>query len=91
MGESIITEDMEHCFVCGRPYPQIHHIMNKSDKKKSEKYGLLVPLCMEHHTGAAGVHTKPERMLAMRQFGQKEFERRYSHELWMKEFKKNYL
>ena len=89
--ESIITNDMEHCFICGRPYPQVHHIMNKFDKKRSEKYGLIIPLCIEHHTGSAGVHTKPERMLAMRQLGQREFERRYGHELWMSEFKKSYL
>lgn len=89
--ESIIADDMEHCFICGRPYPQKHHAMNHAYKKKAEKYGLIVPLCERHHTGAEGVHTKPEKMLAMRQLAQIKFEERYGHELWMQEFGKNYL
>lgn len=88
---SILTDDMEHCYLCGCPNPQMHHIFNKYHKQKSEKYGLIVPLCMTHHTGMFGVHTKPERMLEMRQIGQRAFEKKYGHELWMKEFGKNYL
>lgn len=89
--ESIITNDMNHCFICGRPYPQKHHAMNGANKKKSEKYGLMVPLCERHHTGDEGVHRKPERMLAMRQLAQIKFEKIYSHELWLQEFGKSYL
>ena len=89
--EAIITNDMEHCYICGKPYPQMHHIMNKYDKKKSEKYGLIVPLCLTHHTGDLGVHTHPDRMLQMRRIGQRKFEELYGHEMWMKEFGKNYL
>ena len=89
--ESILTDDIEHCIVCGRPYPHKHHVMNKFHKKKSEQYGLMVPLCALHHTGEAGVHTRPELMLAMRQMAQKKFEEKYGHELWMQEFGKNYL
>lgn len=86
-----MTDDMEHCFICGRPFPQIHHMMNKYDKKKAEKFGLVLPLCMMHHTGCEGVHSKPEKMLAMRQMAQKKFEEKYGHEAWMKEFGKDYL
>jgi len=88
---SIITGDLTRCYVCGRPYPQIHHIMNGANKKKSEKYGLILPLCMNHHTGAAGVHSKPEKMLAMRQLGQKYFEQTHTREEWIQEFGKSYL
>lgn len=88
---SILTDDMEHCFLCGVENPQIHHIMNGANKTKSEKYGLLVPLCMTHHTGMFGVHTNPQRMLNMRKAGQRAFEHYHEHELWMKEFGKNYL
>ena len=65
--------------------------MNGANKEKSEKYGLLVPLCMTHHTGMFGVHTDPERMLEMRRIGQRVFEHKYGRDLWMKEFGKNYL
>ena len=89
--ESIITDDMNHCLICGRPYPQKHHAMNAANKKKSEKYGLMVPLCEKHHTGAEGVHTDAERMKKMRQLAQTKFEAIHGHELWMQEFGKNYL
>lgn len=32
--KSIMTDDLEHCFICGRPYPNIHHMMNGANKKK---------------------------------------------------------
>ena len=89
--ESKFTDDLEHCFVCGRPFPQIHHMMNKCHKAKAEKYGLILPLCANHHTGAEGVHTKPERMLACRQMAQKKFEEEHTRDEWIKEFRKSYL
>lgn len=88
---SLFTEDLNHCYVCGRPYPQIHHIMNSANKAKSEEYGLILPLCLNHHTGAEGVHTKPEKMLACRQMAQRKFEEEHSREEWISEFGKSYL
>ena len=89
--ESKFTDDLTKCFVCGRPFPQIHHMMNAANKAKAEKYGLILPLCMNHHTGAEGVHTKPERMLACKQMAQKKFEEDHTREDWIKEFGKSYL
>ena len=88
---SLFTEDLSRCYVCGRPYPQIHHIMNGSNKAKSEEYGLILPLCLNHHTGAEGVHTKPEKMLACKQMAQKKFEEEHTREEWIAEFGKSYL
>ena len=45
-----MTKDFEHCFVCGKQAQQWHHVMNKSDRKKSEKYGLLIPVCSICHS-----------------------------------------
>lgn len=89
--ESKFTTDLEHCFVCGRPYPQIHHMMNGANKGKSEKFGFILPLCMNHHTGAEGVHSKPERMLACRQMAQRKFEEEHTRDEWIKEMGKSYL
>lgn len=88
---SIITDDTEHCLICGRPFPHKHHAMNAANKKKAEQYGLLVPLCERHHTGDEGVHRKQERMLAMKQLAQIKFEEKHSRELWLQEFGKSYL
>lgn len=89
--ESIITNDMEHCYICGSPNPQIHHCMNGANKKNSEKYGLIVPLCMTHHTGMFGVHTHPDRMLEMRRLAQRKFEETHTREEWIEIFGKSYF
>ena len=53
MAKSIIQEDREHCFVCGRnahaEYFGLdeHHVFFGPNRKHSEKYGLKVYLCHE--------------------------------------------
>lgn len=88
---SAFTDDLSRCYVCGRPYPNLHHMMNGANKKKAEQYGLILPLCINHHTGAEGVHTKPEKMLACRQMAQRKFEEEHTRDEWVKIFGKNYL
>lgn len=89
--ESKFTSDLNHCYVCGRPYPNLHHMMNGANKKKAEQYGLILPLCINHHTGAEGVHTKPEKMLACRQMAQRKFEEEHTRDEWIEQFGKSYL
>lgn len=88
--KSIMTDDWEHCFLCGREAQQIHHVFNKHDKKRSEKFGLLVPLCMECHLK---VHDEPsqETNRELKQLGQTYFEREYGEQYWWDEFGRSYL
>ncbi len=47
---------------------------------------------MEHHeTGKEAVHKNAAVDLILKQIGQKTFEERFSHEMFMVEFGKNYL
>ena len=51
MANSILQDDNTYCYLCGmnsnlEPL-DLHHVFNKADKKKSEKYGLMVYL---HHS-----------------------------------------
>ena len=89
--ESIITNDMERCFICGAYGVEIHHCMNKADRKNSTKYGLVVPLCRECHTGVNGVHMNRERNDALKRIAQSRFEQKHSHDEWMEVFGRNYL
>lgn len=73
--KSAIIEDMEHCVVCGSPYVQIHHIFfGTSNRKMSDKYGYVAPLCREHHTGNTGVHFNKFLDLYLKQMAQTHFE-----------------
>lgn len=90
--KSIITDDFEHCYFCGRQKQHTHHIMNASNKKKSEKYGLMIPVCfMCHDKIHEKIKDKTLNMKFVKKLGQRKFEQIYSRELWMQEFEKNYL
>ena len=90
--KSIITEDFEHCYFCHGRKQHTHHVMNSANKKKSEKYGLMIPVCFMCHDKIHGkIKDSQLNMLFVKKLGQKHFERIYSRELWMKEFGKNYL
>ena len=54
---SALTKDLTTCYVSGRKPVAIHHVFNKFNKKRSEKYGFVVPLHPDYHTGQYGVHT----------------------------------
>ena len=90
---SIITDDMEHCMICGSPYVQIHHVFfGTANRKMSDQYALIVPLCESHHTGAEGVHRFRNTDLKLKQMGQQAFENHYgSREVFIKTFGRNYL
>ena len=89
---SIITKDLEHCFICGKNNAEVHHVMFGVNRKKSTKYGLTVGLCVEHHRlGKNAPHTNREVDLEFKKFAQRKFEEIYGHEKWMKEFHRNYL
>ena len=82
MSKSIITNDMEHCFICGNPTVAFHHVINGvANRKKSDKYGLIVPLCPRHH----------DEIHQNQKLAQKKFEEVYGHEKFMEVFRKNYI
>ena len=102
MSKSII-QDYSHrqCYLCGyllgiwdenRNDLEEHHIMMGKWRALSEHYGLKVLLCDKHHrTTKEAVHRNEDNELFLKIVAQHAFELKYSHELWMKEFGKNYL
>jgi hypothetical protein len=88
-----IVPDMEHCFICGSPYVEIHHcIFGTANRRKSEKYKLVVPLCHAHHRGNESPHRNKVIDNQFRRMAQKYFEEHYgTRDDFMKEFGKNYL
>ena len=92
MGKSIMQKS-ERCFICGRVTDlERHHVLGgTANRKLSEKYGLTVYLCHEHHTGKDGVQYDRKKGDALKRLAQIAFEARYSHDEWMQVFRKNYL
>lgn len=90
--ESILVESMDYCIVCGRPHPHKHHVFGASNRKWSEKYGLTVPLCYEHHNGSdKGVHFDKVLDTALKIMAQRKFEETYPELSFREIFGKNYL
>ena len=58
--KSVITDDLQHCMICGRPAER-HHIFGGSNRHRATKDGMIVPLCPEHHReGINAVHNNAD-------------------------------
>lgn len=87
------------CFLCGRNGSSdpldMHHIFNGPYRKKSEKYGLVVPLCHYrcHIFGKFAVHNNAESMMYLKARGQEKVmkEQSWDTRRFIKEFGKNYI
>ena len=102
--QSIVRGEREDkCIWCGRSgVLHKHHIFGGANRKWSEKYGLYVHLCPEHHNMSdSGVHFNKEMMGYFHRLGQDSFEEWYCQEHkaprdkaraeFMKIFGRNYL
>lgn len=91
--KSIIQEDLSYCFICGsRRNLELHHVFNASNKKNSEKYGMLVRLCHNHHNEKPyGAHHNIETRRYLQQKGQKAFEEAYPDLDFLSIFGRNYI
>ena len=91
--KSILTGDMEHCMVCAKPHPEVHHVIfGTSNRKWSDKYGLIVPLCAEHHRGSdLSPHFNKDFDLELKKYAQERFEEEYPELNFREIFGKNYL
>lgn len=83
------------CFLCGS-YDLIerHHIFGASNRKKSERLGLVVDLCHYcHNEPPYGVHHNKDIMLNLKKYGQKKamLEQGWTVDDFRREFGKNYL
>ena len=91
--ESIITDDWEYCFLCKvkgkerRADHEHHCICGMSNRKLSDKYHLVVPLCWECHDN---IHQKNEDRRYLEVLAQERFEQVYPEENFLKIFGRNY-
>ena len=89
-----IIQNSHVCWVCHkREGVEEHHIFFGPLRSKSERYGLKVFLCPEHHRARpSGVHGGNRDLdLELKKTAQRRFEQLFGHELFMKVFKRNWL
>lgn len=89
---SIITNDLKSCIVCGKNKNAIHEVFYGSYRLVSIRYGMVIPLCLKHHTmGLKSIHNDRQLDLYYKKLAQSIFVKRYSYDLFMKEFKIDYI
>ena len=88
-----ILQTEKECFVCKTTYGlEEHHVIGgTANRKQSEKYGLKVWLCHEHHRGNTGVHFNKELDLKIKKIAQSTFEREHTREEFRAIFGKSWL
>lgn len=88
-----IMQQAKVCYLCGAKVGlEEHHVFGGvANRKLSEKYGLKVWLCHEHHTGPNGAQYDREKNQKLKRLAQVAFEARHSRDEWMQVFRKNYL
>lgn len=86
---SIITNNLEICYLCNKNRKEdLHEVFGGCNRTKSIQWGLVIPICRKCHSEW---DVNPELRKEIQQEAQIIFENTYSHELFMTEFKRNYL
>ena len=67
---SVVTSMMSVCIECGRPSHELHECFCGRNRQKSKDYGLVVPLCADHHRMA---HRNPYNRRKYEQMGKAAF------------------
>ena len=84
--KSIIQKDCTVCFfkdcTCSGNIEEHHVFFGRGRRKISDREGLAVYLCHEHHQGTNGVHGKNGKLInyTLKEIAQEEWERRYIEE-----------
>lgn len=86
-----ILQNNKTCLICGSTYVEEHHVFEGSRRKASEKWGMKVYLCLEHHRGNTGVHMNTAFSIRLKKSAQERFERKWGHDKFMEVFKKSWL
>lgn len=85
---SIITKDLEHCYLCGNKKQELHELVEGKNRQASMKYGLVIPICRKCHNLVTNDRTLQEKL---HKVAQKEFKKHYKTENFVQIFNENYL
>lgn len=85
---SILTDNLETCFLCGKPKQALHEVFEGTNRINSMKQGMVMPLCFYHHQM---IHSNRQLALEYKRLFQKKYEETHSREEFIKIFKRNYI
>lgn len=87
---SIMTDDLETCYLCGREAVQYHHVFGAYNREHSTEDGLFVPLCLDCHIKVHNERSQKTNY-ALKRRGQEAYQEIYGPEAFLKRYGKSYL
>lgn len=85
---SILTDDLNQCFICGRKRDNLHEVYEGAKRIASMKYGCVLPLCYKCHVR---IHNDRNMALFYKKITQAQFIIKYPDINFIDIFKINYL
>lgn len=87
---SIITDNLDTCYLCGKPKDHLHEVFFGNNRINSMRYGCVIPLCATCHTK---IHKDIQIDLEMKKRLEKAFIEVYECDIeyFIKIFRKNYI
>lgn len=82
---SILTDNLDRCFICGAAKCDFHEVFGGMNRSKSMEHGLVIPICRGEHSNIRNYEDWLHRI------GQKKFEETHTREEFIKEFGKNFI
>jgi hypothetical protein len=81
---SIFTDNLDKCYFCNRPRDDLHELLGGRNRNNSMRYGLVLPVCREHHN-------EIQHSIEYKKMTQKKFQEVYPEIDFVDIFKINYL
>lgn len=81
---SIFTDNLDKCYFCNKPKDDLHELLGGRNRNNSMKYGLVLPVCREHHD-------EIQHSIKYKKVAQKKFQEVYPEVDFVDIFKINYL
>lgn len=85
---SIITNELDRCYICKAKKCDLHEIFGGRNRQASMKYGLVIPVCRKCHEMIPKSKTLTKNL---HKVGRKAFEKEYKTENFVQIFGKNYI
>lgn len=85
---SIITNNLDKCYICKQPKWDLHEVFGGRNRQTSMKYGLVIPVCRKCHEMIPKSKTLTQKL---HEVGQKAYKKYYKTENFIQVFGKNYL
>ncbi len=91
--ESAFVDNLFECYECGSyDWVEVHHIFGGCNRKHSEEYGYILPLCHRcHNEPPNGVHHNKAKRRAYQRMAQEHFGVDHTRTEFMLLFGRNYL